>query len=61
MIDSLETRDVDHNKAFIEGALCSAFHSFQLSILEDKSGIRDLFESAIVQVAASVNVVSEID
>lgn len=60
VIYALETCDVDHNKAFIEGALRSALNSLLLSILENKCGIRELFESAIVQVATSLKVASKI-
>lgn len=53
VIDALETCDVDHNETFIKEALCSALNSLLPSILEDDSGIRELFKSAIVQVSTS--------
>lgn len=53
VINALETCDVDHNKAFVKGALRSALKSLLLSIMEDSSGIRESFEEAIVQVATA--------
>lgn len=58
VIDALKTCNVDYNKASIKGALCSVVNSLLFSILEDESKIRKSFESAIVQVAASVKMVS---
>lgn len=60
MIDALETCNVDQNKAFIKDVLRSALNSILLLILEDESGIRESFESAIFQVATSVKAVSKI-
>lgn len=60
VIDALETCKVDHNKAFIKGALRNAPNSLLISILKNESGIRESSEFAIVQVATSLNFVSKI-
>lgn len=57
MIDALKTCDVDHSEDFIDAALCSALNSLLLSAFENESGIRELFDAAIVQVTTSENMI----
>lgn len=51
---------MNHNKAFVKVALRCALNSLLKSNLEDESGIRELFDSAILQVATSQMVMSKI-
>lgn len=60
MIDALETCDVDQNKTFIEGALCSILNSLLLLILENEFGIKKSFESDIVKFGTNIKEVSKI-
>lgn len=53
IIDALETIDVKNNKKFVKDAFSCALNRFLLSNLEDKYDIRELFSSAIIQVASS--------
>lgn len=57
-INALKTCGVDHNKAFIKGAVRSALNCSLLSIVEDESKIWKSLKAAIVQVATSVEVIS---
>lgn len=57
---AFETCNVDHSMAFVNGVLCRALKSLLVSILKDKSGIGESFESAIVQMATGQIVVSRI-
>lgn len=58
VIEALEPCDVNHNKAFVKRALLSALSSLLTSILKDEYGIKESFESAIVQVATCEVVLS---
>lgn len=60
LIDVFETWDIYHNKAFVEGALCSALNSLLMSILEEEYRIKELLNSVIVQVTTSQVMVSQI-
>lgn len=54
--DALETCNVDHNKAFIEGALESAMNGFSLFILGDSWNIRNSSEDTILSSFYRTNV-----
>lgn len=59
VIYTLESCNVDHNKAFMKGALCSVVLNLPMLILEQESEIRDSFESTTIQGAISQMVVSK--
>lgn len=59
MIDTLETGEVGHNKAFIKDALRGSLSSIQFFILKNESGIREAFGTTIIKVSTSKKVVSK--
>lgn len=52
VVDTLETCSVNHNKAFIKGALRKALNPLLLATQDDTSGIWKYFGDKIIQLAA---------
>lgn len=55
VVDTLETYDVDRNKAFFKAALKSVLNELVVFILDDSSEIRESFNDAIIQVTTVPN------
>lgn len=54
------TCDVDHNTAFIKGALRCALNELSMSIMDDFLGIKDTFENSFIYVGTAPRLVTAI-
>lgn len=60
IIDVLDNCDFDHNKVFIRWAIGSAPRDLLTSILDEDTGIRDVFEAAVCQLVRTSSTAREI-